>query len=260
MTGAGAGVVHVGVVVPVRDEEDLLPTCLAALATAVAVLREARPGVVAEVVVVLDGCRDGSARIARTTPWPAGLRRPAVLATPGRGVGAARAAGAAHVLRSGRAHAAGDRWLAMTDADSAVPARWLLEHVLAAESGWDARVGTVVLAPGPMTPDPMTPDLGAHTVSVASPAVARRWTERQTHREGHDHVHGANLGVRVSAYHRAGRLAPLVTGEDIALVAALDRCGAAVLRTARAPVTTSARYHGRAPAGVADDLLALAGE
>ncbi len=90
--------------------------------------------------------------------------------------------------------------------------------------------------------------------------MARRWAQEQVHREGHRHVHGANLGVRVSAYRRAGALAPLSTGEDVALVAALDRCGAAVLRTARAPVTTSARLRGRAPAGVADDLLALAGD
>ena len=248
-------VAHVGVVVPVRDEEHLLPACLAALAGAVGALGVARPGVAVEVVVVLDGCRDGSGGVASTAPWPTGLPRPAVLVTPARGVGAARGSGAAHVLRSGRAHTPRERWLASTDADSTVPARWLLEHVLAAEAGWDARVGTVTLPS--RRPDPGAAAPGGQ---VASAVVARRWAQRQAHGEGHGHVHGANLGVRVSAYLAAGGFAPLATGEDVALVAALERCGAAMLRTARAPVTTSARYRGRAPAGVADDLLALAGD
>ena len=58
---------HVGVLVPVRDEEELLPGCLAALTASAAHLRAARPEVAVRVVVVLDGCTDGSRAVVENT-------------------------------------------------------------------------------------------------------------------------------------------------------------------------------------------------
>jgi len=157
------------------------------------------------------------------------------------GVGAARRRGAAHLLD--RALADGGRpattWLAGTDADSTVPAAWLLEQARAAQDGFHARVGTVVL-------------------SSPQDQLAARWTEQQQHVEGHPHVHGANLGVRGDSYLAAGGYPPVLTGEDVLLVSSLERSGARLLRTARHPVVTSARREGRAPEGVAADLAELA--
>ena len=231
----------VGVLVPVRDEERLLGRCLLALGAAARALASERPDLRARVVVVLDGCLDDSEAVARRTPWPAGLDRPVVLPTPPRGVGAARAAGAAHLLDlARRAGVAPDRtWLAGTDADSTVQPGWLLAQVAAAEQGADAWVGTVVLS--------------------ARDRLAARWTAQQQHHEDHPHVHGANLGVRAGAYLAAGGYPPVPTGEDVALVDGLVRTGATLLRTARHPVTTSDRLVGRAPEGVAADLAELAG-
>ncbi|MDQ1620699.1 MAG: hypothetical protein QOE19_3268, partial [Actinomycetota bacterium] len=50
---------RVGVVVPVRDEQELLPRCLDALEVAIARLTADR-GLPVSAVVVLDRCTDGS--------------------------------------------------------------------------------------------------------------------------------------------------------------------------------------------------------
>ncbi|WP_380169384.1 glycosyltransferase [Jannaschia sp. R86511] len=231
---------HLGVLVPVRDEEQLLGRCLTAVAAAVQALHARDALVAVDVVVVLDGCRDGSAGTAAAVPWPAASARPHLLETAPLGVGRARATGAAHLLHLARERGTGPAvsWLAGTDADSTVPEGWLLAQVDASRVGYDGRVGTVVLS--------------------ARDQLAARWTGQQQHVEGHGHVHGANLGVRGDAYLRAGGYPPVTTGEDVALVEALQRTGARLLRTAQAPVVTSDRLSGRAPDGVAADLADLA--
>lgn len=237
---APPGLRHLGVLVPARDEERLLGRCLRALAVSARALTSQQPHVTVSVVVVLDGCRDGSAREAAAVDWPADLDRPYVLETEPRGVGAARAAGAEHLLARAREVGVGpaSTWLAGTDADSTVPEQWLPAQVAAADDGFGARLGTVVLS--------------------ARDQLAARWTEQQQHVEGHPHVHGANLGVRGDAYLLTGGYRPVRTGEDVLLVRALEAGGVRLLRTAHAPVVTSDRLTGRAPDGVAADLAALA--
>jgi hypothetical protein len=73
-------------------------------------------------------------------------------------------------------------------------------------------------------------------------------------------VHGANLGFRASAYLRAGGFPAVPTGEDRALVAALDAAGGRVLRTRALTVVTSARREARAPHGFGDYLTGLDAE
>jgi len=238
---------HVGVLVPVRDEELLLPGCLRALAGSAEALLRARPGTAVTVVVVLDGCADGSREVARASIWPPGVRLD-LLSTGARGVGAARAAGAALLLDRARevGAAAEATWLAGTDADSAVPRLWLLAQVEAAERGADAWVGTVELS-------------SAHPAGSPQARLAARWSSHQRHHEDHDHVHGANLGVRASAYLAAGGYPAVLTGEDVQLVDRLQAGGAVLVRTAAHPVVTSDRCAGRAPDGVAADLAELAG-
>jgi glycosyltransferase involved in cell wall biosynthesis len=93
MTGA-ARIDQVGVVIPVRNEELLLPRCLTALAVAVAAVAESpsidRPRVT--VVIVLDRCTDASASVA--ADWPECTR---IVSSAGA-VGAARRAGTARAL------------------------------------------------------------------------------------------------------------------------------------------------------------------
>ena len=223
----------VAVVVPARNEERLLPRCLDALGGALSRLSVERPDVLAVAVVVLDSCTDRTRQVAADRSFVTTLSVDAAC------VGTARAAGADHVERSHRTRP-DNLWLLTTDADSAVPADWLTSHVDLAEGGFDAVVGTV-------EPDPA--DLSA--------LVLDRWHGQHRMVLGHGHVHGANLGMRLSAYAAAGGFESLRTHEDVRLVRRLRRNGARVLATPHVPVLTSGRTEARAPGGFAAYLSAL---
>ena len=226
-----------GVIVPVHDEEALLPACLASLEAA------ARgSGVPVHVVVVLDACRDGSERIARRAEFGGGIT---VVRTDGGNVGRARAAGASAVLVHYAARDRSSIWLATTDADSVVPARWLAVHRELADEGADAVAGTVAVE-----------DWTGHPPEVPTLYRQRYGNPRTT--PVHDHVHGANLGIRASAYLAAGGFAAVRRHEDHELWRMLQAMGRPVVRTWAEPVVTSARPHGRAPGGFAAFLRRLA--
>lgn len=222
----------VAVVVPARDEAELLPRCLDALDVAVAALRRDRPDVAVRTFVVLDACTDDSPALLRdraaVTP---------VVSLAGC-VGLARAAGvdaAEQWLRgSGGGTRDGALWLACTDADSAVPPDWLTSQLRWADDGVELVVGTVVPRPG---------DLSARALAG--------WHARHSTADGHDHVHGANLGLTLGAYRRAGGFPPLPLHEDVALVQAVRDRGERWMATGAIPVETSGRRTGRAHGGFA---------
>ncbi|WAL40563.1 glycosyltransferase [Brevibacterium sp. BRM-1] len=249
-------------VVPACNEEDHIGACLAALDTARRVLAVEAPGWSSHVVVVLDACTDATEEIVRQHPGVQAIR------VQERCAGAARAAGAAAALdgpaaapRPGpvpqqaavpqqrqtppqakaAAAPAPELWLACTDADSTVPATWLVDHVRAAQAGWDARVGTV------------EPLLGEDFTA----ADAQRWASQHTLGPGHPHVFGANLGISAHAYRAVGGFAPLHVGEDVDIVERIRARGLPVQATAEAPVTTSARPRSRVAGGFASYLARL---
>ena len=74
----------------------------------------------------------------------------------------------------------------------------------------------------------------------------------------HSHVHGANLGVRGSAYLNVGGFPPLPVHEDRLLLRRLDVSGATVIRSTRIRVQTSSRLIGRCEGGFAASLRQLA--
>ncbi|MER8029876.1 glycosyltransferase [Streptomyces bauhiniae] len=225
----------VAVVVPAHDEEHLLPTALAALA------RAARHPDLAAVrvltVVVADACRDRTAAVARD----AGAL---VVGTDCRNPGRARAAGVQHALERCLTRPSA-LWIATTDADSVAPSGWLAHQLAHAREGWQAVVGTVTLPPS----SPLAaPHLALY--ERTRPPTGTPWL--------HPHVHGANLGFAADAYLDVGGFPPLTTGEDRALVHALERRGHRVLRTAACPVLTSPRLHPRAYGGFGHFLSRLA--
>jgi glycosyltransferase involved in cell wall biosynthesis len=235
------GVAHVAVVVPAHDEEELLPACLDALRRAADRLQAVSPATTVEIVVVLDQCTDGSAGIVARAADVRGLE------IHERCVGAARSAGTREVLGRPRAPRPDRVWVANTDADSEVPENWLSHQVRLAGSGADAVIGTVAV--------------GRSEWGVRGERVRALWVAGYDDREGHPHVHGANLGVRGSALLRAGGFPAVTSGEDEALVAALAATTApdAIVRTAAIPVLTSARRDARCTSGFAgflDDLEA----
>lgn len=227
-----APIERVGVVVPARDEQDLLPGCLDALEVAIQRLTEERDLPVIT-VVVLDRCLDASPAIARARDFVTPLEVAA------GNVGIARAAGCAEVLRGMRADGYHALWLASTDADSRVPPTWLLRQVELAERGAEVVLGTVTVD-----------DWSGHP-----PWVEGRWLASYDDADGHPHVHGANVGCRAGAYLEAGGFLALSSDEDIALATALaDRV---IVRTGGIPVVTSARRAARADNGFAAYLTRL---
>ena len=74
----------------------------------------------------------------------------------------------------------------------------------------------------------------------------------------HPHVHGANLGIRASAYLAVVGFRPLRTAEDHALRAAATEAGCPVLQAGDITVRTSGRPRGRAPYGFSHLLRTLA--
>jgi glycosyltransferase involved in cell wall biosynthesis len=221
----------VGVIVPAHNEQDLLPACLAALRRAARALR----GTPVHLVVVADACLDRTVQVARRSGA-------SVVTINARNVGAARAAGARDVLRqTGHLDPAGV-WLATTDADTLVPPCWLRQQARYASQGWDAVAGTIRVADW----------------SGYQPGTRSLFRRRYDGGAGlHSHVHGANLGIRASAYLKAGGFPAVPTGEDHALVAALTADGSRILRTRALPAVTSARREARAPHGFGHYLAEL---
>jgi glycosyltransferase involved in cell wall biosynthesis len=222
-----------GVVVPAHNEEELLPACLAALREAAGSAR-----IPVQLLVVADACTDETAAVAAA-------HGAQVIRIRARNVGAARAAGLAALLRRTAGTDPAAVWLATTDADTVVPPGWLRRQVGHANEGWDVVLGTVTVT-----------DWAGHPAHTAAAFAAMYGFG-----EGpHPHVHGANLGIRASAYLAAGGFKPLRTAEDHALMAAITEAGGRVLRANDITVETSARRQARAPRGFSHVLRALSRE
>ena len=215
----------IGVLIPVHNEEQLLGECLQTVLEAGR--HPALRGEPVLILVVLDSCTDGSAAIARQYAV-------ATLEVAVRNVGQARAAGASLLLERGA------RWIACTDGDSSVAEDWLVEQ-LALDA--DAVCGTVTL--------------GQWSDDIPLEAQIR-YHQNYQHREGHRHIHGANLGVSAAAYTLAGGFPPLACHEDVHLIRQLELNGARIAWSCRPRVTTSTRLQARAAGGFADYLRALA--
>nr|WP_314539257.1 glycosyltransferase [uncultured Massilia sp.] len=225
----------IGVAIPAHNEEAALGDCLAAILAAAS--HPALQGEAVLVSVVLDACDDGSAAVIRR-------QRPAfaaagvtldMLEVDARQVGVARAAGARHLL----AH--GARWLAFTDADTRVSPQWLAAQLAL---GVDVVCGSVAVD-----------DWSPHGANAGR--LRKHFARNYHDRDGHRHIHGANLGVRADAYRAAGGFQSVSCHEDVLLVKALEAIGARFAWSARPRVFTSARTDARARDGFGDTLLRM---
>lgn len=214
----------IGILIPAHNEEALLAQCLQAALTAAR--HPLLNGETVIVLLVLDSCSDHSAEIA--TGFDVN-----VLHIEAQNVGAARGMGAQLLLDQGV------RWISCTDADSLVADDWLVAQ-LALEA--DAVCGTVEVH-----------DWGN---LIDAPTQARYLNDYQA-RDGHRHIHGANLGFSAKVYQQAGGFLPLKCHEDVHLVKQLQACGATIAWSHRPRVTTSARLDCRAKGGFGDYLKTL---
>lgn len=218
---------HVVVAIPARDEAGTILDCLESVAVA-----GRRVGIPVTVAVALDSCTDGTAELL------SGRRDLLLVEGDFASVGRARRE-AVDLGLSSRPTAPRFTWIAMTDADSVVAPEWLREHLAAAEVA-DAYVGAVV---------PRLDDLDERRRSL--------WLRSHPPGATLGHVHGANLGVRASAYATVGGFTDLTTAEDVDLVRRLRAAGTPTVGSERHPVVTSARLSGRSAGGYADHLRSL---
>ncbi len=245
------------VVVPARDEEARVGACLAALAAQV----DAPPF---EVVLVLDGCVDGTEAVARRAAADEDLVLRCA-AGPGRGVGFARGAGfeiAAARLRTGvsadgrpnggRSSAFGHplAFLASTDADSVVAPDWLATTATALADGAAAVGGRIELDPEEAR------QLPPAVLTARAAEAGRRLAAVRRHTPGAEHhqFSGASLALTLAAYERLGGLPAVSALEDEALERALLAAGLPLAYAASIRVTTSARTASRVPRGLAQVL------
>lgn len=222
---------RLGVVIPARDEEQLLPRCLVSVAAAAAIVEET--GTHVSVVMVLDSCTDGSTAAAPGTAAELGLELH-LLETSAGNVGSARAEGVAYALELNA------EWIANTDADTVVPGNWLRTQTELAEAGYGLVLGTVV---------PDARDLRSGHLAL--------WQDRHVLAEGHPYIHGANLGFSARAYRAGGGFLPGVSHEDVELVERIKAAGLSWVATDWIRAVTSGRRDGRAPDGFSSYLQTL---
>jgi glycosyltransferase involved in cell wall biosynthesis len=219
------------VVIPARNEQTKLPSCLRAALTAALCAP-----VPVTIVVVLDDCTDGSAEFA-------GQYGPDVhfVCVDAHNVGAARAAGFGYAYSLAGTDTA--CWYATTDADSRVDPGWLVRQL---ELGADMVLGVVRVT-----------DWRQHAADVAD-NYAQSYQAGPHHQDGrHEHIHGANMGFSARAYWRVGGFRALPCGEDVDLVERFEAAGYCIHRDADLSVITSARTQARAPYGFAHHLRQL---
>lgn len=127
----------VAVIVPARDEQELLGACLDRIESAA--WRVRRQGLAVFALAVADACTDATRAVARG-------RGISCLTINRRNAGAARAAGVAHALEelSRRGTTPAETLLLHTDADSVISSDWITRHVEAARAQ-DAVVGRVAV-------------------------------------------------------------------------------------------------------------------
>ena len=226
---------HVLVVVPAHNERENISSAIDHITRACGLLPSR---VSSSIVVVADACTDGTKAIALAT---AAVDHVAVITA--QCVGTARRIGTEVGLASAPGRLA-DIWVASTDADSHVPADWLVSQVTLADSGAVGVAGIVQLR---------------HDERFDE-ALDRRFAS--TYRLGkdgsHGHVHGANIAFRADAYRAVGGWRDLTSGEDHDLWGRLGTWGPLLSSTA-IKVRTSVRRRGRAPRGFAHDLASLDG-
>jgi glucosyl-3-phosphoglycerate synthase len=237
------------VVVPARDEQDLIASCLEALAAQTGVEPHEY-----EVLLVLDDCTDATAERAQNVADAHPSFRLGVLDGPGLGSGHARRAGMDAACERLIGLDRPEGLIASTDADTSVARDWLSVQLDAAEHGARAIGGRIELGPGSL------------------PQAVVRWhSERGRSRHQkllddpdrlgaaeHWQFSGASLALTAETYARVGGLEPRAALEDEGLEQVLRKERVPIERLLSVRATTSSRLAGRASQGLAHDLAAAA--
>jgi len=241
-TGSAGESTRFGVVLPVHNEQQLLPAALAALDRTISHASSGRMATIG-VAIVLDGCSDRSGDIAED--WrgramhPPGRCQIEIVESNFRRVGEARRMGCQLLLQRWSDVETGSIWLATTDADSEVPQDWISAQLRMRREGSQVWIGPVAVR-----------DWCGRT-----PGTSEAW--RHQYQTECLPVHGANFGIDGATYLEAGGFQGLSTGEDRALFDEVIALGAVIRHDPKIQVTTSGRREARAPCGFAHALTSI---
>jgi glycosyltransferase involved in cell wall biosynthesis len=234
------------VVVPARDEEDLISSCLQSLAAQ----QDVSPDEY-EVLLVLDACSDATEERALAVRRVIPSLRLYLLDGPGRGSGHARRVGMDAASQRLHALERPDALICCTDADTVVAPDWLSAQLDAAARGARAIGGRISLL-----------DDGTVSRSLVS------WHEERGRRKHqqflargddptttqHWQFSGASISLTADTYRRVGGIKPLRALEDEHLERVLLDHDVRIHRLSSVRVVTSPRTQGRALRGLAHDL------
>ncbi len=245
---AAAGTV---IVVPARNEQTHMADCLDSLFAQDTPRR-------AGIVVCVNNTTDDTAAIAldraRAERWPLILIE-AQFAKGG--VGEARRLGHRVALRA----APRASTFLSTDADCLPAPRWQAEMEIALRRA-PAVLGRIEVAEHELAGFPGQFLLRQRSESAFAELAME--FERLMDPAGPDGIGlntagGANLGFRRAAYRHVGGYRPMPSGEDRDIIARVRQAGLRPVRAERAVVVASMRQIGRAPGGMADQILARSG-
>jgi glucosyl-3-phosphoglycerate synthase len=237
------------VVVPARDEQALIGRCLRALAA-----QQGLPPGAHRAIVVLDGCRDGTAAAVRELRGECPqLPIEIVELRESRGVGRARRHGMDQACRELISAGCADGLIATTDADSIVANDWLASQLRLVKEGAQAIGGHIeLLDENDAPPAPVAIAERRRRASVR--LIAAQEGAPDGALSEHHHFSGASLALTAETYLRCGGLPVRAALEDEALERELRARGVPIHRSRSVRVMTSARTDGRAPRGLAQDL------
>lgn len=250
------------VVVPARDEADIIEDTLEALASQIDLTGWPLPRANYEIIVVANNCRDDTAararRVRRRHPDLA-LHVIELELPPARAhVGEARKLGmdeaCERLLAAGRPRGI----IATTDADTVVSPTWLACTRREVNQGAEAVGGRILVSAHERRS--MTPPVRQRFLrNVGYGALANEVSARIDPLPAdpwpcHEQFSGASLALTAQAYRQVGGLPPLPSGEDTALAQALQRADIGIRHSLDVRVHTSGRLDGRTPAGLAVSL------
>ncbi len=256
------------VVIPVRNEQAVLPGVIAALAAQRDLQGEALDGHDFEVLLLLNNCTDATAAVAESLQQR----------FPQLALHVAQVAFAPHEAHVGRARqllfdVAFQRFerlnrpaglILSTDADSRPAPDWIAQNVLEVSAGVDGVGGWISLDRVERSELPA----GVRRLFSLDVMYRRALEELRSlyAPQVHDpfprhHQHfGASIAVTAAAYGRAGGMPLRPSSEDVALYQAVLASGGRFRHSFRVRVVTSARMVGRAQRGLAEAIQAWNGQ
>ncbi|MGA2408780.1 MAG: glycosyltransferase family A protein [Candidatus Binataceae bacterium] len=242
--------VPVVVAVPVKDEEERIANCLAALSAQRAISGQ-------HIVLLLNNCTDRTAAVIRAIApsLPVTIHSLEVsLPTELAYAGYARRL----VMELAASLVASDGVLLTTDADAIVDPSWIALNLQALRRGADALAGCIEIDPleASLIPTRLHEDDARECIysDLLDKIAAAINPDPFDPLPRHTEHSGASIAVTASAYAQAGGIPAVPLGEDRAFFAALRRIDARIRHAPEVRVIVSGRTKGRAAGGMADTI------